>query len=295
VRRIFARVQAMKTIIPIFHVMVTILCFALSPNARAVVPPPDGGYPGGNTAEGTNALLSQTTGGFNAVIGWLSLRSLTTGNLNTGVGAGALALNSADNNTAIGAAALLFNTVGAQNTASGTTALFNNTEGEGNAAVGYAALFGNTTGMRNTAVGLAALQNNTTGGSNISLGSFSGGNVTTASGVICIGASGADVDNSCYIGSIWQQPGGSQAVYVNSQGKLGALVSSRRFKEEIKPMEQASEGLYKLKPVSFRYKPEIEPSRPPSFGLIAEDVDAVNPDLVLRDRRENLTQCATSR
>jgi len=96
---------------------------------------------------------------------------------------------------------------------------------------------------------------------------------------------GDDVNNSCYIGNIWQQPGGSPAVYVNASGKLGAIVSSRRFKEEIKPLEQASEVIYRLEPVSFRYKCQIEPTRPLSFGLIAEDVEAVNPDLVLRDEK----------
>ena len=106
-----------------------------------------------------------------------------------------------------------------------------------------------------------------------------------ADDVICIGAPGANVSDSCYIGNIWQQPGGSQAVYVNSQGKLGAQVSSRRFKDEIKPMKQASEVIYSLKPVSFRYKQEIEPTRPPSFGLIAEDVEKINPDLVIRDKK----------
>ena len=102
------------------------------------------------------------------------------------------------------------------------------------------------------------------------------------SGVIAIGTAGANVSDSCYIGNIWNQPGGSQAVYVNSEGKLGAQVSSRRFKDEIKPMEQTSEVIYGLKPVSFRYKPEIEPTRPVGFGLIAEDVEQISADLVTR-------------
>ena len=92
------------------------------------------------------------------------------------------------------------------------------------------------------------------------------------------------MSDSCYIGNIWSQPGGSQAVYVDASGKLGAMVSSRRFKDEIKPMEKASEVIYQLKPVSFRYKPEIEPARPLGFGLIAEDVEKVNPDLVFPDK-----------
>jgi hypothetical protein len=92
------------------------------------------------------------------------------------------------------------------------------------------------------------------------------------------------VNDSCYISNIWNQTGGSQAVYVNSGGKLGAQVSSQRFKEEIKPMNAASEVMYSLRPVSFRYKPEIEPARPLGFGLIAEEVEKVSPDLVVCDK-----------
>jgi hypothetical protein len=116
------------------------------------------------------------------------------------------------------------------------------------------------------------------------LGNEAGNSVTTAIHVIAIGTAGANVGDSCYIGNIWNQPGGSQAVYVNSEGKLGAQVSSRRFKDEIKPMEQTSEVIYGLKPVSFRYKPEIEPTRPVGFGLIAEDVEKISPALVTRDK-----------
>ena len=91
------------------------------------------------------------------------------------------------------------------------------------------------------------------------------------------------MSDSCYIGNIWNQSGGSQAVCVNSEGKLGARVSSRRFKDEIKAMERVSEIIYGLKPVSFRYKPEIEPTRPLGFGLIAEEVEKISSDLVTRD------------
>src|SRR5262249_38197980 len=111
--------------------------------------------------------------------------------------------------------------------------------------------------------------------------------VTTASNVIVIGPAGADVNDSCYIGNIWNQPGGSQAVYVNSDGKLGFQVSSKRFKGEIKPMKRASEVLYSLKPVTFRYKREVEPTRLRGFGLIAEDVDEVSSDLVSKDANGN--------
>src|SRR4029077_1137886 len=78
--------------------------------------------------------------------------------------------------------------------------------------------------------------------------------------------------------------GGSQAVYVNAAGKLGAQVSSRRFKDEIKPMDKASETILALNPVTFRYKKEIDSKRITQFGLVAEDVEKVNPDLVLHDK-----------
>src|SRR5206468_11712296 len=110
------------------HIFATILvgvtCLALLPMAQAVVPAPDGGYPGGNTAEGQNALLSRTTGGFNTAVGWFSLKSLTTGSFNTGVGAGTLVLNSGDENTATGVGALMLNTTGGQYTATGSFAQF---------------------------------------------------------------------------------------------------------------------------------------------------------------------------
>jgi hypothetical protein len=135
-------------------------CFALSPMAQAVSPPPDGGYPGGNTAEGENSLLNLTTGHFNTADGWLSLHSLTTGNANTAVGAGTLFFNEADGNTAVGAGALLFNSTGDGNTANGAFALFSNTEGRGNTALGVGTLFFNTAGAGNTAVGTGALHRN---------------------------------------------------------------------------------------------------------------------------------------
>src|SRR5262249_47505304 len=130
-------------------------------------------------------------------------------------------------------------------------------------------------------MGHGALNNNTTGFGNIAIGDSSGQNVTTANNVICIGTNvaGADVSNSCYIGNVSGEPGGSQAVYVNADGKLGFQVSSRRFKDEITPMDRASEVLYSLKPVTFRYKPEVEPTRPRGFGLIGEDVAKVSSDL----------------
>ena len=298
----------MKTMARLLPILLTfaLVCFALVQNAQAVNPPPDGGYPGENTAEGTRALFSLTTGEFNTAVGWLALQSNTGAWYNTAVGAGALFSNRGEgrntatgagalfnnfgaNNTANGAFALYTNGLGSGNTAMGSNALYSNRTAFANTAIGYAALFNNTgedfaLGAGNTAIGFEALYNNTTGNSNIAVGSNAGFAVTTSSNVLCIGTQGANVDDSCYIGNIWQQPGGSQQVFVNADGKLGAQVSSRRFKDEIKPMEQSSEVIYKLRPVSFRYKPVIDPSRPSGFGLIAEDVDAVASDLVLRDK-----------
>jgi trimeric autotransporter adhesin len=275
-------------------------CFALSPRAQGVIPAPDGGYPGANTAEGQNALLSLASGTNNTAVGWSSLKTLTTGQYNTAIGSGALSVNTTDFNTATGAAALWRNTSGAGNTANGFAALFSNTsgnintavgfeallsntEGDYNTAGGYLALYSNTTGGGNTAYGFSALPNNSTGDHNTAVGINAGNLVFTANNVIAIGTPGGNVSDSCYIGNIWNRPGGSQAVYVNADGKLGAQVSSLRFKDQIKPLGEASEVIYGLRPVSFRYKPEIEPTRPLSFGLIAEEVGKMNPDLVVRD------------
>ncbi len=306
----------LKTTTAPFLASLVLVCFGLSPSTQALTPAPDGGYPGANTAEGQDALFSLTTGSYNTAVGWRSLHAVTTGGFNTALGAGTLYANAADGNTAVGTGALLNNSTGIQNTATGALALYSNTiggsntadgayallanidgdgntamgssalysnnDGNGNTGIGAGALFNNTTGDGNTAVGLNALSNATTGSGNIGVGAAAGNNITTANNVICIGTDGQNVNNSCYIGNIWNQAGGSQAVYVNADGKLGFEASSRRFKDEIKPMGRASEVIYGLKPVSFRYKKEIEPSRPLAFGLIAEDVEKVSPDLVTR-------------
>jgi Chaperone of endosialidase len=238
----------------------------------------------GNTAMGAAALFYNTTGTGNTATGSAALRSNTGGYYNTANGYQALYFNNGYYNTAEGYRALYNNTSGLSNTAIGDRALANNTQGDDNVAIGSFALNTNTTGIGNTAIGRFTLENNTTGVGNTAIGYNAGLNVTTANRVICIGADvwGTNVSNSCYIGRIYGQSGGSQAVYVNSSGKLGQMVSSRRFKDDIKPIEQASEIIYDLKPVSFRYKPEVEPNRPLGFGLIAEEVEKVSPDLVTR-------------
>jgi uncharacterized coiled-coil protein SlyX len=329
----------MKTRIPTLLIY-SLTFFVFLPKGYAVSPPPDGGYPGGNTAEGASALLSRTTGIYNTAVGIYSVLSLTDGGFCTGVGAGTLLSNTAERNTAIGAGAMLSNTTGTVNTANGTFALFFNTTGNFNTAVGDQALLNNTTGEENTAVGSAALANHppgnfntaigsiallnttgsentgvgraalptnttgnnntavgegalfsSTGNGNTALGNNAGGSVTTASNVICIGASGANVDNSCFIGQIYfnVQPivgTDPDSVTITSAGRLGrGNVSSRRYKHDIQPMENASELLYALKPVSFRYNKKYDATQTLAFGLIAEQVAEVCPDLVGRNSK----------
>jgi hypothetical protein len=292
----------MKTPIRLFEIFFALLCLAFLPNAQAVNPPPDGGYPGFNTAEGQNALFSLTTGVANSAVGWYSLFSNTDGSFNTAVGAGALLFNVGNQttgegtqNTAVGTAALLSNTTGFQNTATGAAALLNNTTGNFNIANGGSALFTNTTGGSNTAIGFDALFSNT-GNVNIALGVAAGANLTTGNFNIDIGNTGvAGESGTIRIGDPAFQSrtfiiairgvttGVADAVNVviDSAGQLGTMSSSRRFKEEIKPMDQTSEAILALKPVTFHYRSDTKDT--PQFGLIAEDVAEVNPDLVVRD------------
>jgi len=376
--------ESMNPLIPLKAIailLVTLTGFALLPISRAVTPPPDGGYPGNNTAEGEDALFSLTSGsantavGFNALFsntsggantasghqalpnntigndntatGFNSLFSNTTGSLNTATGAGALGSNTTGSlntatgwialsnnsggsaNTANGSFALFSNTSGSNNTADGTSALYNNSTGstntatgvralylnnaDNNTANGFYALFGNTTGTNNTASGIFGLIGNTTGGSNtaagdfalyanttgsgnIALGTHAGFRLTTGDNNIDIGNQGArDESNTIRIGTQGTQTKtfiagisdaaiGGMEVRVNQNGRLGTVPSSKRFKEMIKPMDKASECILALKPVTFRYKKEIDAERTPQFGLAAEDVEKVNPDLVARDR-----------
>ena len=205
---------------------------------------------------------------------------------------------SGTDNVAIGTNALVFNDSGSGNTVTGGFALGSNTTGGANTANGQSSLLDNTTGMNNTAVGILALEHNTTGSGNIALGALAGLNQTTGSNNICIFDSGvAGESNTIRIGTVGTQnatyiagisgvtvPTGV-AVIVDSSGHLGTTTSSARFKDEIKPMDNTSEAILALQPVTFRYKHELDPEGIPQFGLVAEDVEKVNPDLVARDEQ----------
>ncbi len=387
-----------KTQTSISLFVLVLACFAIRQSAHAVVPSPDGGYPGGNTAEGIDALLSLTTGQNNTAVGVNSLSSTTTGGRNTAIGAGALRFNTGGENTAVGFQALFNNTTGISNTANGYQALFSNkhgffntangafalannriadnntatgygalyrntgmqntadgayalssnTLGHDNTATGYTALSGNSTGNDNTATGVNALQNNTTGFRNTAIGSSalvlndvgvantavgwralqlnSGNGNSTAVGASALGNStgfentalgtnagvnltdgvfnidiGAEVvgvageSRTIRIGTTQTRTfiagisgatvAGGVGVIVGTDGKLGTVVSSARIKEAVQPMDKASEAILALKPVTFRYKKELDPKGIPQFGLVAEDVENVNPALVARDQQ----------
>ena len=176
----------------------------------------------------------------------------------------------------------------------GSQTLFNNRTGLSNTANGYQALFSNETGGSNTATGVQALYR-TTGGGNIALGFQAGMNLTTGGNNIDIGNAGVagesskirigrqGTHNGTFIAGISGSPIAGTSVVVNNNGRLGTVGSSQRFKDDIKPIDKASEAIHALKPVTFRYKPDLDPDGIPQFGLIAEQVEKVNPHLVARD------------
>jgi hypothetical protein len=242
----------------------------------------------GNSALGYHALFNNTAGLSNTAAGQLALSGNTAGNSNTAVGSGALVANTiGSDNTAIGFVTLSANITGSSNAALGYGALDNNIDGNSNTATGAFALQDNTTGANNTAVGDGALLHNTTGNQNVALGFAAGEDATTGDYNVYIGASMLGVaaeTNHTYIRNINTTSvsgGGTDTVTINlTTGLLGHLSSSRRYKDDIKPMDRASEALYLLKPVSYRYKKEIDSTQSPAFGLIAEEVADVNSALV---------------
>jgi trimeric autotransporter adhesin len=258
---------------------------------------------GNNTATGYSAMTNNGKGFSNTADGAFALYSNTGGTGNTAIGGGALYYNITSNNTAVGSNALYNNSTGTKNTATGEAALVNNSSGSYNTATGAGALKSNGNGVNNTAMGLNALAANgagsyntamgvdallnNNGSSNVGLGVNAGNALTTGSGNVCIGVNVPGVageSNTTRIKNIYSSVATGRAVYVDSDNKIGTLSSSRRYKEQIQPMEKASETLFALKPVTFRYRKEIDRSRALSFGLIAEDVAEISPDLVTRDR-----------
>ena len=248
-----------------------------------------------NTATGMNALYTNN-GNYNTADGYKALEKNTTGSSNTASGLNALNKNTTgSSNAATGAFALYSNGSGIDNTASGFDALYSNTIGANNTASGYGALFSNLSGPANTAIGSNALYS-TTGGSNIALGFQAGFNLTTGSLNIDIGNAGVAAEaNTIRIGTVGSQSNayiagisgvtvaGGIGVIVDGSGHLGTVVSSARFKEAIEPMDKASEAILALQPVTFRYRHELDPDAILQFGLIAEEVEKVNPDLVACD------------
>jgi trimeric autotransporter adhesin len=203
-------------------------------------------------------------------------------------------------NTSLGVGSLQGHSTGIQQTAIGYRTLYNQPSGDENTAIGALALQQDTAGHNNTAVGGEALINNTRGSENIALGRGAGfdqdlGNnniyigdigVAGENNVIAVGrtpASGLNYE-ATYVGGIHDAVVSDRIVYVQSDGRLGTLASSRRYKEDIKPMDKSSEGLFALKPVTFRYKQEFDLSHKLSFGLIAEEVAKVSADLVSNDK-----------
>lgn len=267
-----------------------------------------------NTALGWFSLKSNLNGQLNTAVGSGTLYSANS-NRNTAIGGAALFSDTNGfSNTAVGALALWSNTIGAYNTAIGDNALFSNTLSSQNTAVGYLALFNNTTGNANVAIGSLALSINFTGGGNTAVGEtalfdnqsgnyniaigYAAGTNTTGDNNILIGDTGLEGESNtiriggnpftggpqtaAFIAGISGTAVVGDAVVVDGFGQLGTVASSARFKKNIKPMDKTSEAILALKPVSFQYRSDSKGT--PQFGLIAEEVAKVNPDLVVRNR-----------
>ena len=294
-------------------IVLLLVCFGLSPTAKALSPEPDGGYPGGNTAEGANALHNLAGGSRNTAIGGSTLFRNLNGDDNTATGALALGDNiSGSRNTATGVWALLKNvgrndntavgfhalyfSNGDGNTAIGSLALENNISGKGNIALGNEAGRHLTNGNGNIAIGSLALENNRGGRGNIALGNEAGRHLDNGSSNIDIGNEGVAGESSTirigsasqtntFIAGISGTGVTGAAVQVNAAGQLGTAPSSARFKDEIRPMDKASEAILALQPVTFRYKKEIDPAGTQQFGLVAEEVEKVSSDLVVHGEK----------
>jgi len=294
-----------------FLISLVLVCLVLSPAARGedgTVGPPANH----NTTEGYLALDSLTSGTDNTALGASALRLNTTGSFNTACGRRTLTFNTSGSfNTAVGIESLFGNTSGSDNVVVGGGMQVNDI-GNDNLALGDTALPANTSGNQNLAVGTFA-GGSTTGSRNTSLGFNAGINADTGSNNIDIGNQGAAGESNTirigeqvavapvlppdypyshanlaahtatYIAGISGVAVTGTPVVVKSNGQLGVGPSSKRFKAEIKPMDKASEAILALRPVTFRYKKEIDPDGIAQFGLVAEEVEKVNPALVARD------------
>jgi hypothetical protein len=250
-----------------------------------------------DTAVGYSALKSNTTGCCNTATGSQALASSTTAFANTATGYQAMQNTTSSGNTASGYQALLLNTTGYNNNATGAGALNDNNTGVNNVADGNSALYANS-GSYSTAVGSQALRNSTSGNNNIAIGYQAGFSVTTGSNNIQIGNEGAGSDSdairigtagtqtTAFIAGIYgvtTSASNAVPVLIDSNGNLGTISSSRRYKDDIQDMADASSGLMRLRPVTFRYKKQFsDGSKPIQYGLIAEEVAEVYPDLVAR-------------
>jgi hypothetical protein len=253
-----------------------------------------------NTASGYKALFSNTIGSYNTASGGHALVLNTTGNRNNASGFQALYSNTtANDNDAVGTNALYDNTTGALNNAVGNFAMEYNTTGDNNNAFGYGALLHNTTGSDNSAQGYEALAYNTSGNSNIAIGYQAGYAQTTGSGNIYLGNAGVDHESAvtrigsdqtaAFIAGISGNVQTGGTVVVTASGQLGVASSSRRYKQDIEPLGDVSERLYELRPVKFRYiKPDEQGQKPVQFGLIAEEVADVLPEVVYRNAEGNV-------
>jgi Chaperone of endosialidase len=243
-------------------------CLALLPRAQAVDAPPDGNYSIGDTAQG---LGDNTAIGADTLCNMMMLG-------NTPYGCHALRGNTTGrSNTAVGYSALEDNTMGNKNTAIGFSALGDNAMGNNNTAIGFIALYGST-GSDNIALGARAGVYHMAGNNNIYIGNQG---MESEAGQIRIGAHG--LHTGTYIAGIRNAAVTGSPVVIGMGGRLGVMMSSAQFKEAIKPMDKASEAILALKPVTFHYTKEIDPDATPQFGLVAEDVEKVNPDLIARD------------
>ena len=272
--------------------VLSVMFLAVSPANGGPPPNPTSSDATGNTAGGSFVLLNNT-GSFNTAFGRSALHDNTTGSANTASGVAALENNTTgSDNTASGAAVLFSNTTGSFNAAFGRTALQNNTTGLNNAAFGRSALFTNTTGTNNTALGRNALLRTISGNSNLALGQGAGALLTSGSNNIYLSHPGvATESNTLRLGSTHTRTfiagvfgklvTGGAAVHVNSAGQLGTVVSSARYKQDIQPMGEQSAKVQQLRPVTFHYKEE--PTGPMQYGLIAEEVAKVYPELVTRN------------